>query len=145
MRNKILFGAVILVALFASGYVLLSTPKEAVAPEVKQNAPTAEAVRKEAPAPHTAPKKHEITYTADGFAPAVLNIAVGDIVTFANKSRAAFWPASNEHPIHTAYSEFDAKMEISAGQTYEFTFMKSGEWGYHDHLNPKMMGVIIVK
>lgn len=147
MQKKTLLLIIVLIAILLGGYFMLSQPKAVTAPPLEENtiAQTAPAATEETPAVVTVPKKYEVTYTADGFAPAVLNIAVGDIVTFTNKSDKSFRPASNPHPIHTDYPEFDAKTEIASGKTYEFTFTKSGEWGYHNHLNPKMMGVVVVK
>lgn len=150
MQNKTTPIIIVVLILLLGGYFLLSKPKEITAPPTKESpmVQTAPAVPTETATATTTglPKqKHEVTYTADGFSPAVLSIALGDTVTFTNKSAGAFWPASNPHPIHTDYPEFDAKTEIANGKTYEFTFTKAGEWGYHNHLNPKMMGVIVVK
>jgi len=144
MQNKTIPIIIVLIILLLGGYFFLSKPKDVVAPPIEETAPV-KTVTEETPAINKAPKKYEITYTADGFAPAVLSITAGDTVAFVNKSKESFWPASNDHPAHTAYSEFDAKTETGAGKTYEFTFTKSGEWGYHNHLNPKMMGVVVVK
>lgn len=147
MQNKTLPTVIVLVILLVGGYFLFSRPKDVKAPPMEKltAVETAPVVTEEAPAVTIVPKKYEVTYTAEGFNPAVLNIAVGGIVTFINKSDKSFRPASNPHPAHTDYSEFDAKTEIASGQTYEFTFTKAGEWGYHNHLNPKMMGVVVVK
>lgn len=148
MQNKTLSLVIVLVALLIGGYFLLSKPKDVTAPPVEEKtvvqniAPAAPA---EVPVAASAPKRHEITYTANGFSPAVLNIAAGDTVVFANKSGESFRPASNPHPMHSDYSEFDARAKIDNEKTYEFTFTKPGAWGYHDHLNSKMMGVVVVK
>lgn len=144
MQNKTIPIIIVLIILLLCGYFLLSKPKDVVAPPVEESVP-AKTVAEETPVVNKAPKKYEMTYTADGFAPAVLSITTGDTVVFINNSKESFWPASNDHPTHTAYPEFDAKTEITDGQTYEFTFTKAGEWGYHNHLNPKMMGVVVVK
>lgn len=87
---------------------------------------------------------YEVSYDGKAFSPASLEIRVGDIVFFKNKSTEAFWPASAPHPIHTDYPEFNAKSEIKAGSTFEFKFTKVGEWKYHDHLNSSVYGVIKV-
>lgn len=148
MQNKTLPVIIILIIILAGGYFILSKPKDVTAPPILENTAvqnTAPTAHEEASTTQKVPKQYEVSYSADGFAPAVLNIAVGDTVVFTNKSGKAFWPASNPHPIHTDYPEFDAKTEIANGKTYEFTFTKSGEWGYHNHLNSKMMGVVVVK
>ncbi len=149
MQNKSLSIVIILIILLAGGYFILSDPKDVKAPPLEKitaTENTTPSAPEEAPSAASTPKqKHEVTYTADGFAPAVLSIAVGDTVTFTNKSGSAFLPASNPHPMHTDYSDFDSKTEIPDEKTYEFIFTKPGEWGYHNHLNPKMMGVVVVK
>ncbi len=146
MQNKTLPIIIALVVLLVGGYFLLSKPKDVTVPPLQKNTAVGNTAPEEPATTTILPKqKHEVTCSAEGFSPAVLSIKVGDIVTFTNKSKKGFWPASNSHPVHTDYPEFDAKKEIANGKTYEFTFTKAGEWGYHNHLNPKMIGVVVVK
>lgn len=86
----------------------------------------------------------QVDFDGQSFNPKSVNIKVGDIVIFKNNSSQDFWPASNPHPIHTDYPEFDAKQAIAPGGKYQFKFEKAGNWGYHDHLNPSMNGTINV-
>lgn len=86
----------------------------------------------------------EVVYDGSGFNPTALDIKQGDIVIFKNNSNVDFWPASDNHPTHTLYPEFDAKKPIGPGGSYQFTFNKVGSWGYHDHLNPAAKGVVHV-
>ncbi len=86
----------------------------------------------------------EIVYDGQKFTPDVLDILVGDVVIFTNNGSKDFWPASNNHPTHTLYPEFDAKGPIAPGGKYQFTFEKAGSWGFHDHLNPSVGGAINV-
>ncbi|HEX3095828.1 MAG TPA: cupredoxin domain-containing protein [Patescibacteria group bacterium] len=86
-----------------------------------------------------------VTYDGTAFSPSSLTIKNGDVVIFKNTGDSSFWPASDPHPTHTNYPEFDAKKAIPAGQTYQFKFTKTGTWGYHNHLNPAAHGTIIVK
>ncbi len=86
----------------------------------------------------------QVDFDGTSFSPASINIKVGDIVIFKNNSQEDFWPASNPHPIHTDYPEFDAKQAIPPGGKYQFKFTKAGNWGYHDHLNPSLGGVVNV-
>lgn len=87
----------------------------------------------------------EVIYNGTSFSPATLTIKNGDIVNFKNQSSSSFRPASDPHPTHTNYPEFDAKQPIAAGGNYQFKFTKSGTWGYHNHLNPTVTGTIIVQ
>ena len=98
-----------------------------------------------APAQPVAPKTVTVEYGATGFSPSSVEINVGDTVAFVNKSTGNFWPASNPHPTHTDYPEFDAKKNYENGETYSFTFIKAGTWGYHNHLNPAQKGTVVVK
>lgn len=86
----------------------------------------------------------EVIYDGAKFLPASLSIKTGDVVIFKNSSQKDFWPASDPHPTHTNYPEFDAKKPIPPGGTFQFKFMKSGTWGYHNHLQPAVTGVIKV-
>ncbi len=90
------------------------------------------------------PAVHQITYNGTGFSPATLTVKAGDTVVFKNTSTTAVWPASDPHPTHTAYPEFDSKKAVPAGGTYSFIFTKVGTWGYHNHLNSSQKGTIIV-
>lgn len=85
-----------------------------------------------------------ITITEDGYSPLNIVVAEGTTVTFMNESGPARWPASDIHPTHEIYPEFDPKEEIPAGGSWSFTFDKMGEWGYHDHLTPSITGTITV-
>lgn len=86
-----------------------------------------------------------VSYSDSGFSPVSLTIKVGDTVNFKNQSGKSMWVASDPHPIHTVYPEFDAKKEVANGENYSFTFTKVGTWKYHDHLNPSDTGTIIVQ
>lgn len=80
----------------------------------------------------------------EGFNPAEIKIKKVDRVTFKNVGTRAHWPASNLHPTHGIYHEFDPKQAIAPGEEWSFVFDKAGSWKYHDHLFPSLRGVIIV-
>lgn len=86
-----------------------------------------------------------VTYTSGGFTPKEITVSVGQIVRFVNESSGNMWVASVVHPTHTVLPEFDEKESIGAGENYEFTFTKIGEWKYHNHVNPSRGGVVIVE
>lgn len=85
-----------------------------------------------------------VVFDGNTFSPAELTVIHGDTVVFVNKSDTSFWPASNLHPSHLVWSEFDPKKPIEAGESWSFTFTKEGEWGYHDHIKSTIKGKIIV-
>ena len=92
------------------------------------------------------PKKvtHLVVLTENGFKPETTKIREGDTVRFTTDRQEPFWPASDIHPTHTIYPEFDPKEPILPGQEWAFRFKKTGEWKYHDHLSPIFTGKIIV-
>ncbi len=92
------------------------------------------------------PKSSEyvVILTDSGFSPSQLTIKQGDLVTFTTTLGAPFWPASDPHPLHTLYPEFDPKKPIAVNQSWKFKFNKIGNWEYHDHLFPSFGGKIIV-
>lgn len=83
--------------------------------------------------------------TDDGFDPPSLTVSSGTTVTFENDSSDDSWPASDVHPTHQLYPGFDAEKPLLPGETYEFTFTKTGSWGYHNHLEPDVTGTIVVE
>ncbi|MEJ0021024.1 MAG: hypothetical protein WDN47_00390 [Candidatus Doudnabacteria bacterium] len=89
--------------------------------------------------------KHiNVTLTKDGFQPGKIEIKQGDTVTFVSDLDKPFWPASDLHPTHLLYPEFDPKQPIEPGKTWTFKFDKAGIWTYHNHLDPDILGTIIV-
>lgn len=105
---------------------------------------------------------HEETYhiyiTETGYEPNTITIEVGDTIVFENRSDTPRWPASNNHPTHTLYPGsdiakcgteeaggiFDACRGLELGESYAFTFNEVGSWRFHDHLAPRLGGVITV-
>lgn len=85
-----------------------------------------------------------VVQTNDGFSPQEVIIKKGGSVTFRNISDKPFWPASDSHPEHTRYPEFDAKKPILPGEEWVFIFDQAGAWRYHDHLVHEIRGKVIV-
>ncbi|OGD87908.1 hypothetical protein A2870_03950 [Candidatus Curtissbacteria bacterium RIFCSPHIGHO2_01_FULL_41_11] len=85
-----------------------------------------------------------ITFENGTYTPKNTSIKLGQTVTFVNKSNTDMWPASNIHPTHGIYPEFDPKKAVGPGKSWSFTFTKAGIWKFHDHLNPEITGTITV-
>lgn len=85
-----------------------------------------------------------IILTKAGFSPAGMKVKVGTKVKFVNKTKLSFWPASDLHPNHTIYPEFDPKRALSPKETWEFQFNQTGTFRFHDHLSPVNRGTIVV-
>jgi len=107
--------------------------------------------------PTNTPTEHTVEFTSIGYRQDTLIIKSGDTVTFTNTISTKTWPASNQHPIHTAYpgsninkcgsssAIFDACTGLSNGESFSFTFNEVGTWNYHNHLRPSKGGTIIVQ
>ena len=88
---------------------------------------------------------HTITLRSDGFHPDRLVITEGDTVVFKTTNDGPFWPASDVHPTHTAYPDFDPREPIAPDATWEYTFAEAGTYGFHDHINSTFEGEIVVE
>ncbi len=80
-----------------------------------------------------------------GFTPSKVSLSVGEKITFENIGKQLHWPASNIHPSHKIYPEFDPKKGIAPGDEWTFTFNKVGVWRFHDHLASEYTGTVTVK
>jgi len=89
--------------------------------------------------------KNTVVLTEHGFSPREITVSVGDTVTFVNKRDKYFWPASDFHPTHTTYQEFDAQSALAPHSSWSFTFERTGLFKYHDHLAPFYFGIVRVK
>lgn len=85
-----------------------------------------------------------VTLTTSGFSPASITIKSGQSVTFVNNSSALARVASDPHPIHNGLAGFDDLKGSNTGESYSFTFTKTGTFGYHNHLSPSTKGTVIV-
>lgn len=95
---------------------------------------------------HTPQEENIFTVHMDngGFSPSMLTIPPNGTIIFENIDTIDRWPASNIHPTHGIYPEFDPKEPIPPGEEWQFKFEKTGSWKYHDHLNPKITGTVTV-
>ena len=136
--NRTIIIVLLLVGCAGAGLYLYlgSTPKKTIDTAVPQ---TAHVVQAETPA-----GTHVITLTPDGFTPDTVTIRAGETVTFKTTTGKIFWPASNLHPSHQLYPEFDPLEPIKPENVWGFTFKKVGVWKFHDHLSPYFTGVITV-
>ncbi len=67
----------------------------------------------------------EITYNENGYFPRVIEIPVGTKVKFKNESKITMWTASDPHPTHTDYPEFDSDRDYRPDETFIFQFNKT--------------------
>lgn len=90
-------------------------------------------------------KEVTIEMTQDGFKPAQVEVDQGDSVIFINKDTTAHWPASDIHPTHTIYPEFDSLKGVAPLTTWQFQPQITGSFKFHDHLFPHKKGTLVVK
>jgi hypothetical protein len=87
-----------------------------------------------------------IIINGDGdFVPSEVSIEPGMIIGWRNEGIEYVWPASNLHPSHSVYPEFDPLEPIAPGGVWSFKFDKIGDWRFHDHLRPVKTGVVNVE
>lgn len=87
-----------------------------------------------------------VTVSASGIQSNPLTVVVGTTVTFVNNDSVAHHIASDPHPVHTDLPGFDTGT-IASGASAQYTFVKVGNWAYHDHLdasNSLFRGTVIV-
>jgi len=151
--NKTIIGIVVILVVALGAWYFMSQPQIPVVNET-ENGGNVEASDEAANI-----EKNTITFTGNGFSPSVVTAKKGDTVKFVNNSAEYVWPASAMHPTHTVYpgsdiekcdtdardTLFDSCEGIAPGASWEFTFNEVGEWGYHDHLNAKFFGKVIVE
>ena len=99
-----------------------------------------------------------IVYADGVYTPDMVHIRKGERVLWVNEG-SVFWPAANLHPTHKQYPGsnimkcgtdersmlFDACEAMGPGAAYSFVFDEVGEWKFHDHINPRATGVVIVE
>jgi len=140
-RYQIALSVIVIIIIAALAYTFW--PKQSEAPSV--SAPITVSTTPLVTASSSPEQNVIVTYSDKGFSPEVIEVAQGGTVTFKNESVRDMWVASNDHPSHLLYSEFDAKKGYTPGSEYGFTFEKVGSWKYHDHLKASLGGIVIVK
>ena len=99
-----------------------------------------------------------VTYTDNGFSPDTITVAAGETVQFVNNSTRGMWVGVDNHPTHTLYdgtsrsehcgdssNTFDQCTASDPGTSWEFTFDKTGTFGYHNHVRANDGGTVIVQ
>jgi plastocyanin len=87
---------------------------------------------------------NEIRITENGFEPNSIAVLVGQTIVFINETGKDSGPASDFHPSHLIYQDFDSKKPLVEGESWSFGFDKEGVWSFHDHLRPSKRGTVYV-
>lgn len=93
---------------------------------------------------NSGPIHAEVVLTENGFEPHDVTIARHGTITFSTTLDKPFWPASNLHPLHSLYSQFDPFRPIARNERWTFQFDRTGNWEFHDHLRSYFLGTIHV-
>ena len=160
MNTKVAWIAVVVIVALAVLW-FMTRMNQIPEPAGDTNAVTAPAA--ETPA-NTAEENNEVTVvtlTDTGFTPSSVTINRGDAVRFVNDSSRGMWVGADEHPTHTEYDgtstrehcvdgaavggTFDQCASTPRGSSWEFTFTKSGTFGYHNHTGASSVGTVIVR
>lgn len=94
--------------------------------------------------PEPVPGDAHIVLTDSGFEPRKIHVLKGAAITFSTTRTVPFWPASDSHPNHLLYREFDPKQPLKPGEDWRFVFETPGTWEFHDHLRSYFTGVVYV-
>lgn len=160
MNTKTAWIAVAVVLLLAFAWYALSA-REASAPT--ETATSTDSVSGELEEQPVADPEFAslVTLTDSGFSPAALTIRAGETVRFVNQSSRGMWVGADEHPTHTEYDgtstrehcadglntngSFDQCQQAAPGSFWEYTFEKSGTFGFHNHVGASNTGTIVVE
>ena len=85
-----------------------------------------------------------IVLTEKGYVPSDVTIRRGSTVTFSTELEKVHWPASNIHPTHDVYPEFDPLRPLDPEEEWSFTFVRTGDFNFHDHIRAYYLGTIHV-
>lgn len=119
-RNSIFFLAALTFAFFVIGVFLQGAT-------VRQSSVSQPSVK-------TVPNfDFEVLYTSAGFIPSTIEIPPNSRVAFRNISDISLWVASDPHPAHTDYPQFDATAAGSLKEVNIFEFKNAGTFGFHNH------------
>ncbi len=84
-----------------------------------------------------------ISFTNDGFSPATLTVKKGTKVTVVNNSSDPVQFSSDDHPTHREDPEINMD-ELQPGESGSFTVTTVGTHGFHDHIDDRHAGTLIV-
>src|SRR5262245_8133930 len=79
-----------------------------------------------------------VEVTRGGFTPNKVTVDYGDTVTWTNRDNA-------DHQVVSDRGEFTASPVLAPNQTYSYTFLKSGSFGFRDAFNTKKRGTVVVR
>jgi plastocyanin len=86
-----------------------------------------------------------VQVTSSAFSPSTITVKKNQSVTWTNADTASHEVASDPYPSHAILPAL-ASSSLNQGDSYTFTFEKTGTYTYHDPLNPAAIkGTVIVE
>ena len=134
MKRKYLFiilGLVVILLIVSGGYILLKN---------NTNTPPKTASK----ATNSLSKEVTITLDKNGFKPNTVTVEKGTAVRWINKSGDKQTVNSDNYPTNQLHKELNLGI-FNDGSSVVYTFKTLGTYGYHNQLNPKQTGKILVK
>jgi plastocyanin len=144
---------VVIAILVVVGGIVLATHKSGSPAATSSPAANSNAAATTPPAANSSPTASTATdsatdvtlhYTASGFSPSTITVPTGHKLIVKNDSSATIQVDSNPHPQHTDDTQLNIGT-ISPGATGSATLTRAGSWGIHNHLDPAMLGTVVVK
>lgn len=162
-KKLITVGVVALIVVLTALYLIGANVRTSTT--VEENTTLAESIRTgTAPIPEYTPATAAklaastgfaaiVSYTDNGFEPAVVTIRAGEGVRFTNNSSANLWIAASGNDVAVyprtettcGSSGLDSCEPFSPQDFWEFSFDAVGEWHVINNLNKSKNGVVIVK
>ncbi len=130
-KRLLVIGLVIVAVLLALAVLAGTRPKKATAPVPPVTTPTA--------------LGPQVSIAGNAFVPATLKVKAGSTVTWTNQDDYPHWPAANPYPTHSDLPGLNAGKKLNKGDSYSYTFDKTGTYHYHDDLSPIVNGTVIVE
>lgn len=146
MNKKVLISVVGVIAIIVLGFVVYSMTRPSKSPETVESVPAAQSDSTDAPQVTDSKLTAEtatITYTDQGFSPSTLTVKAGATIRVVNNASDALEFSSDNHPTHLGNLELNMDA-LNAGEAGIFTVTKTGEYGFHDHLNASNEGTLTV-
>ena len=138
--KKITFGSMLVIVALLLSSCQFHTGLGSLLGANKSSSSSSTSPSKHVKATHTPPSpkaSNLVTITSAGFQPAILQVKVGDTVTWSN----------NDSATHTVTSDtaglFDSG-PIAQGATFKFTFSQAGTFMYHSTSDTGWAGMITV-
>lgn len=137
--NKAIIAVVVVIILAVGGWVVFGNKKSNTNPSYSGGNTSQNTGNNSTNASQTS-ASGKVSIQNMMFTPSQITIAKGGSVTWTN----------NDNITHTVVDDLSnvggpASGDIAPGQSYSFTFNKTGSFQYHCSIHPSMRGTIVVK